>query len=47
MKSFWLQFMRLKQEGTEGKVLNIKTKAMTVEKVVDKNEPTDLQDVKQ
>ena len=34
-------------EGTEGKVLNIKAKAMTVEKVVDKNEPTDLQDIKQ
>ena len=25
-------------EGTEGKVLNIKAKAMTVEKVFDKNE---------
>ena len=34
-------------EGTEGKVLNVKAKAMTVEKVVDKNEPTDLQDIKQ
>ena len=34
-------------EGTEGKELNIKAKAMTVEKVVDKNEPTDLQDIKQ
>ena len=32
---------------TEGKVLNIKAKAMTVKKVVDKNEPTDLQDIKQ
>ena len=41
MKSFWPQFMRLKTEGTEGKVLNVKAKAMTVEKVVDKNEPTD------
>ena len=36
-----------KTEGTEGKVLNVKAKAMTVEKVVDKNEPTDLQDIKQ
>ena len=36
-----------KTEGTEGKVLNIKAKAMTVEKVVDNNEPTDLQDIKQ
>ena len=34
-------------EWTEGKVLNVKAKAMTVEKVVDKNEPTDLQDIKQ
>ena len=34
-------------EGTEGKVLNVKAKAVTVEKVVDKNEPTDLQDIKQ
>ena len=34
-------------EGTEGKVLNVKAKAMTVEKVVDRNEPTDLQDIKQ
>ena len=34
-------------EGTEGKVLNVKTKAMTVEKVVEKKEPTDLQDLKQ
>ena len=33
-------------EGTEGKVLNIKARAMTVEKVVDKNEPTDLKDIK-
>ena len=34
-------------EGTEGKILNVKAKAMTVKKVVDKNEPTDLQDIKQ
>ena len=34
-------------EGTEGKILSVKAKAMTVEKVVDKNEPTDLQDIKQ
>ena len=34
-------------EGTEGKILNVKAKAMTVEKVVDKNELTDLQDIKQ
>ena len=34
-------------EGTEGKILNVKAKAMTVEKVVEKKEPTDLQDIKQ
>ena len=34
-------------EGTGGKVLNVKAKAMTVEKVVEKKEPTDLQDIKQ
>ena len=34
-------------EGTEGKILNVKAKAMTVEKVVEKKEPTDLQDMKQ
>ena len=34
-------------EGTEGKVLNAKAKAMTVEKVVEKKEPTDLQGIKQ
>ena len=35
------------KEGTEGKILSTKAKAMTVEKVVDKDEPTDLQDIKQ
>ena len=34
-------------EGTEGKILSAKVKAMMVEKVVDKDEPTDLQDIKQ
>ena len=34
-------------EGMEGKILNVKVKAMTVEKVVEKKEPTDLQDIKQ
>ena len=36
-----------KTEGTEGKIMSVKAKAMTVEKVIDKNEPTDLQDIKQ
>ena len=34
-------------EGTEGKILSVKAKSMTVEKVIDKNEPTNLQDIKQ
>ena len=34
-------------EGTEGKIFSAKAKAMTVEKVVDKDEPTDLQDIRQ
>ena len=34
-------------EGMEGKILNVKAKAMMVEKVVAKKEPTDLQDLKQ
>ena len=34
-------------EGTERKILNVKVKAMTGEKVVEKKEPTDLQDIKQ
>ena len=34
-------------EGTEGKILSAKAKAMMVERVVDKDEPTDLQDIKQ
>ena len=34
-------------EGTVGKILSAKAKAMMVERVVDKDEPTDLQDIKQ
>ena len=34
-------------EPMEGKILNVKAKAMTVKKVVEKKEPTDLQDIKQ
>ena len=34
-------------EGSEGNVLNVKAKAMTVKKVVDSKKPTDLQDLKQ
>ena len=34
-------------EGTEGKVLNVKAKAMMAKRIVEKREPTDLQDLKQ
>ena len=34
-------------EVMEGKILNVKAKAMMVKKVVEKKEPTDLQDIKQ
>ena len=34
-------------EGTEGKVLNIKAKAMMVEKVIEEREKSELKDLKQ
>ena len=34
-------------EGTEGKILNVKAKSMMVKKVVEKKEPTDLQNINQ
>ena len=34
-------------EGMEGKILNVKAKAITVKTVVEKKESTDLQDIKQ
>ena len=46
-EEFLAEVYEAETEGTEGKVLNVKAKAMTVKKVVDKNEPTDLQDIKQ
>ena len=46
-KEFLATVYEAETEGMEGKILNVKAKAMTVEKVVDKNEPTDLQDIKQ
>ena len=36
-----------KTEGTEGKILSAQAKAMMVEKVIDKDEPTNLKDIKQ
>ena len=52
-KEFLATVYEAETEGTEGKVLNegkilnVKAKAITVEKVVEKKEPTDLQDIKQ
>ena len=46
-QEFLAMVYEAKIEGTEGKVLNVKAKFMTVEKVVEKKEPTDLQDIKQ
>ena len=34
-------------EGTEGKVVNMKAKAMTVEKVIEEREKSELKDLKQ
>ena len=34
-------------EGTEGKVVNMKAKAMTVEKVIEEREKDELKDLKQ
>ena len=47
MRNFSLQSMKLRQRATEGKILNAKAKTMTVEGIVDKDKPTDLQDLKQ
>ena len=34
-------------EGSEGKVLNVKAKAMTVEKIIDNKEQNELKDLRQ
>ena len=47
MKSFWPSVYKAETERTGGKILNVKAKAMTVKKVVEKKETTDLQDIKQ
>ena len=38
MKSSWLQFYEAETQGLEGKMLNVKAKAMTVEKITDNKE---------
>ena len=37
----------VENEGTEGKVVNMKAKAMTVEKVIEEREKSELKDLKQ
>ena len=46
-EEFLAAVYKAKTEGTEGEILSVKAKAMMVKKVVYKNEPTDLQDIKQ
>ena len=46
-EEFLAAVYKAETDGTEGKVLNVKAKAVTVEKVVEKKGPTDLQDIKQ
>ena len=46
-EEFLAAMYEAKTEGTEGKILSAKAKAMMVKKVVDKDEPTNLQDIKQ
>ena len=46
-EQFLAKVYEAETEGMEGKILNVKAKAMMVEKVVEKKEPTDLQDIKQ
>ena len=44
-KEFLATVYEVETEGTGGKIMNVKVKAMTVKKLVEKNEPTDLQDI--
>ena len=46
-KEFLAAVYEAETEGTEGKILSAKAKAMMVEGIVDKDKPTDLQDLKQ
>ena len=42
MKNFLAAVYEAENEGTEGKVLNMKAKAMTVEKVIEEREKSEL-----
>ena len=44
-EEFLAEVYEAETDETEGKILNVKAKVMTVEKVVEKKEPTDLQDI--
>ena len=46
-KEFLAAVYKAETEGTEGKILNAKAKAMTVEGIVEKDKSADLQDLKQ
>ena len=46
MRSSWLQFMKLRQKD-KGKMLNVKAKAMTVERITDNKEQNELKDLRQ
>ena len=46
-EEFLAKVYEAETEGTEGKIINVKARVMMVEKVVEKKEPTDLQDIKQ
>ena len=46
-EEFLAAMYEAENEGTEGKVLNMKAKAMTVEKVIEERERSELKDLKQ
>ena len=46
-EEFLATFYEANTEGSEGKVLNVKAKAMTVEKITDNKEQNELKDLRQ
>ena len=46
-EDFLAALYEAENEGTEGKVLNVKAKAVTVEKVIEEREKSELKDLKQ
>ena len=46
-KEFLAMVYEAKTEGSEGKVVNVKAKALTVEKIVEDGEQNELKDVRQ